>query len=136
VSSSSQRLRRLCNHFGKHGPALAGAVPKGINRAGRHAAFHQVARAVPPEAQRAPLMVDVLPTTLEGKNGELTRGFLERFGADPDLRVDVRGSRKRDPARKWLAETSSSNVRRWAEEFIDEMTAYADEARIQEEREF
>lgn len=100
---------------------------------------------------RAPLMVDVLPRTLEGKGGELTRGFLERFGSDPALRADVRmrfwtgsstGPRsltymgKRDAARKWLAATASDNVRRWAEEFIEEMAEYADEARIQEERQF
>ncbi len=101
--------------------------------------------------RRAPLMVDVLPRTLDAKSGELTRGFLERFGADADLRVDVTGrfwtgsstgprsltyAGKRDAARKWLAATNSKNVRLWAEEFIEQMTAYADEARIQEEREF
>ncbi|MDR6857868.1 hypothetical protein [Variovorax guangxiensis] len=100
---------------------------------------------------RAPMMVDVLPRTLEGRGGELTRGFLERFGSDRALRADVRlrfctgsstGPRsltysgKRDAARRWLAATTFSNVRRWAEEFIEEMTAYAEEARIQEEREF
>lgn len=100
---------------------------------------------------RGPLMVDALPRTLDGKRGELTYGFLDRFGDDASIRGHVTSrfwtgsssgprsltyANKRDAARKWLASTSSRNVRRWAEEFIDVMTSYADEARIQEEREF
>ena len=98
---------------------------------------------------RAKLMVDALPRTLEGDLGNLTRGFLDRFGDDPVLRtgliwrfrlgmsvgpLSLTLRRKRDAARGWLSTTESSNVRRWIEEFIEEMSERSEEAKIEEER--
>jgi hypothetical protein len=105
------------------------------------------------QESRAPRILGALPQTLDaGSAGELTRRFIEEFGADAAIASRLRGhfeqglrvgpassylSTQRDQARQWMAAApTSSRVRKWLSQFIDELSIRIDSARISEERGF
>lgn len=94
----------------------------------------------------------VLPKTLDkGKGGLLTANFIEDFCSDHDSMVSLFGhfcsggwtgpesqylERKRDAARKWLAQTSSLKIQLWLEKYIEYLNSRIEKHQIDEEREF
>ena len=103
-------------------------------------------------AKRMWLIEQVLPKTLnKTAGGQLTRLFIEEF-CDEDkiagslfVHFHMGGwmgnesdylSKKRDSARRWLSEASSTKIQLWLGQFIDYLSNRIESAQIQEEREF
>ena len=102
--------------------------------------------------QRQWLILEILPKTLDQETGgKLTRVFIEEF-CDADRVANslfvhfYMGvwygpesnylSRKRDTARRWLAEIPSVKIQLWLEKYIDHLNGLIEAEKIQEEREF
>lgn len=102
--------------------------------------------------ERMWIIEHVLPKTLnEGSEGQLTRLFIEEF-CDEDkmagslfVHFHMGGwmghesaylSKKRDSARRWMSETSSTKIQLWLGQFIDYLSNRIETVQIQEEREF
>ena len=104
------------------------------------------------DPERAKTIMQALPKTLaQGRSGDLTRGFIEMFGAkslqgrhlmghfDAGMRSgpdSVYYSKRRDSARSWMNANTSAIVREWLGDFIAMLSRRIDEARISEERGF
>jgi hypothetical protein len=104
------------------------------------------------DPERAEAVTQALPKTLaQGRSGDLTRGFIEIFGAkslqgrqlmghfDTGTRSgpdSVYYSKQRDSARSWMSATTSAAAREWLGDFIAMLSRRIDEARIREERGF
>lgn len=103
-------------------------------------------------AKKMWLIEQVLPKTLnETAGGQLTRLFIEEF-CDEDkmagslfVHFHMGGwsghesdylSKKRDLARRWMTETSSTKIQLWLGQFIDYLSNRIESAQIQEERDF
>ncbi len=101
--------------------------------------------------QRQGLVLEILPKTLDQeKGGRLTRLFIEEFcddsvtsslfmhfymGAWYGPESDYL-SKKRDAARRWLAEIPSVKIQLWLEKYIDHLNDRIEAKKIREEREF
>lgn len=102
--------------------------------------------------RRAGNILGMLPKTLDSAGGgALTARFVEEFAARREIAGRLMAhfwsgswsgpesqylERKRHTARKWLAETKSPAVDTWLTEFITNLSADIESARIREEREF
>lgn len=102
--------------------------------------------------KRADAIMQALPKTLvQGRSGDLTRGFIMMFGAKSPEGRHLMGhfdtgtrsgpdsiyySKQRDAARSWMNATTSVVVREWLGDFIKTLSRRIDEARIREERGF
>jgi predicted XRE-type DNA-binding protein len=103
-------------------------------------------------AKRMWVIEQVLPKTLnEAAGGQLTRLFIEEFCDDSKMagslfvHFHMGGwmghesdylSKKRDVARRWMTEISSTKVQLWLGQFIDYLSNRIESAQIREEREF
>ena len=100
--------------------------------------------------QRQWWILEILPQTLDQETGgRLTRLFIEEFCDDDRVAYSLFGhlggmsllksdflSRKRDDARRWLAEISSVKIQLWLGKYIDYLNDQIKNAKIREEREF
>lgn len=103
-------------------------------------------------SQRSLLIVDALIPTLEsGPAGDLTKAFLAKYGDVESVgnslmykfhsgslsgRRSEHYIQKRDLARKWLGEITSTKVQDWLSIYIDDLNEKIERAQIWEEREF
>ena len=103
-------------------------------------------------ANRQWLILEILPKTLDQETGGmLTRLFIEEFCDDDRMagslfvHFHMGGwtghesdylSRKRDAARRWLAEIPSVKIQLWIGKYIDYLNDQIEAAKIREEREF
>ena len=101
---------------------------------------------------RQGLIQDVLPKTLDmDAGGRLTRLFIEEFCDDDSVgnslywRFCTGGwsgpesdylSRKRDAARQWMSEISSTKIQIWLGKYLEYLDNRIETAKIREEREF
>ena len=101
---------------------------------------------------RQGLIQDVLPKTLDmDAGGRLTRLFIEEFCDDDSVgnslywRFCTGGwsgpesdylSRKRDAARQWMSEISSTKIQTWLGKYLEYLDNRIETAKIREEREF
>ena len=103
--------------------------------------------------QRQGLVLEILPRTLgQATGGRLTSLFIEEFCDDDRVASNLFGhfytggewtgpesdflSRKRDAARRWLAEIPSVKIQSWLGKYVDYLSAQIEAAKIREEREF
>jgi hypothetical protein len=102
--------------------------------------------------KRAEAVIQALPKTLaQGRSGDLTRGFIEMFGAKSREGQHLMGhfdtgarsgpdsvyySKRRDAARSWMSATTSVAAREWLGDFIAMLSRRIDDAHIREERGF
>ena len=102
--------------------------------------------------ERLWIIGQVLPKTLDkDKGGLLTANFIEEFCIDDETSASLFWhfwtggwsgpesqylERKRDAARKWLAQTSSLKIQLWLDKYIEHLNNRIEKTQIDEEREF
>ncbi|TWT47160.1 hypothetical protein KOR42_41580 [Thalassoglobus neptunius] len=100
--------------------------------------------------ERANFLTRVLPKTFnESKAGRLTRNFVARYGKNERIRNGLHAHfhscgwsgnasnyfrELREDAREWLAGEKDKNVRRWLEDYIENLSNDIERAEIEEER--
>jgi transcriptional regulator with XRE-family HTH domain len=95
-------------------------------------------------------LIRVLPKTMDASpGGRLTREFVARYGANEEYADSLWGSfhsrtwcgpasdhyrSLRNQAHEWLAGERNQTVIHWIEDYIDQLSAYIEQAEIEEER--